>query len=451
MTPFAPYCSVCFAPLDEPISGAQVAVFASVAAAAPSVALQPQPTAASFPPRSAPMYAPPTGPIPRGVPRPVVNVLASAPSPTYARKVWATTGVAVGLGALLQLALFQHGRDGGVAPAKLITYSLLATAALYLLVLVAVVFRAWSVEHALAPHWSIGSRLGSVVLGASAGVILAGVLILILKATTGEAVTDDGVSLLVGERDPARTLLAVLVIVVGAPIVEELLFRGLLLEGLRDRGKKVAVGASAAAFSVWHLQPAQFRYYAVLGALLGLLYLKRGLVASMSAHAAFNGLLVVVAIAVAAGPPRTVEANGVTLAAPGQWKLSDPDASDAELDGVDLALDGPSGAGLVIQHEEVPLSMQLTPELLLVQLRTTGGFFSGLTVKLASARVEELSVGRAVRLDVSADGQGGQLIVLPLGTRVWTIVLLDSGSQRARADFAQMLPTLRLPRARAHP
>jgi len=327
-----------------------------------------------------------------------------------------------------------------VAPDRLITYSLLATAALYLVVLVVVFFRSWSMEGVIAPQWTVGSKLGSAALGASVGVTLAGVLLLILKAATGEPVTDAGVSLLVGERDPARTLLAVLVVVVAAPVVEEMLFRGLLAEGLRDRGTKVAVWASAAAFSAWHLQPAQFRYYAVIGALLGLLYLRRGLIASMSAHAAFNGLLVVVAIAVAAGPARLIEANGVTVSAPAQWKLS----AETPLN-LDLALDGPSGAALVVHHEDLPADVVVTPEAVLEMLATPGEFLPGLDLVLPSARIEDLPFGRAVRLDVTADGQGGQLVVVPMGRRVWSIVLVDSGSNRAKADFARMLPTLRLP------
>lgn len=89
-------------------------------------------------------------------------------------------------------------------------------------------------------------------------------------------------------------ILLVLVLVVGAPVVEELFFRGLLLKALRERiGPAGAVLASAGLFGLAHFEPRQLPVLALFGVVLGLLALRTGrLGASICAHAAFNALAV---------------------------------------------------------------------------------------------------------------------------------------------------------------
>ena len=50
----------------------------------------------------------------------------------------------------------------------------------------------------------------------------------------------------------------------------------------------IAIVISGLAFSVWHLTPSALRYYALLGAALGFLYSRRGLICSMAAHFGFK-------------------------------------------------------------------------------------------------------------------------------------------------------------------
>jgi membrane protease YdiL (CAAX protease family) len=90
----------------------------------------------------------------------------------------------------------------------------------------------------------------------------------------------------------SRVFLLVLV----APLTEELLFRGIFLPGLLSRYRPgVAVLLTAALFAAIHLNPWQFLSALTLGSLIGWVYLRTGSIAlCVFAHAIANGLSVVV-------------------------------------------------------------------------------------------------------------------------------------------------------------
>lgn len=88
-----------------------------------------------------------------------------------------------------------------------------------------------------------------------------------------------------------------LVVVVGAPIVEELFYRGLLLQALRKRGlgDAVACVVCGAVFAAMHLQPLQFIGLFVLGSLLSYLTVRTGrLGPAIATHMTFNAVTVAV-------------------------------------------------------------------------------------------------------------------------------------------------------------
>src|SRR5207302_8422052 len=134
-----------------------------------------------------------------------------------------------------------------------------------------------------------GTAIGvGVVVGGASAVLL----VVVMSAIAGYLRSDAVASVIVAEGGFLRIAALLLVSVVAAPAVEELLFRGLLAESLRPRGRSTAIWLSAFAFALWHLRPDALRYYLFCGALLGVLYWKRGLLGSMAAHATSNGPLV---------------------------------------------------------------------------------------------------------------------------------------------------------------
>lgn len=95
---------------------------------------------------------------------------------------------------------------------------------------------------------------------------------------------------------PAGWILLAVIVVVGAPIVEELFFRGLFLRALQKRGLPdwAAVLISAAVFGAIHFQALQFVGLFVIGLVLGTLAVRTGrLGPSIMTHVGFNATSVV--------------------------------------------------------------------------------------------------------------------------------------------------------------
>jgi len=110
-----------------------------------------------------------------------------------------------------------------------------------------------------------------------------------------------------------QPVLAAVAVIVMAPAVEELFFRGLLLGGFLGRYRPpTALALSALFFSVAHLNPVQVPATLLLGFYLGWLYLRtRSLLPCILAHALNNGFVFLLGIAgrgVGEGAPAPGEA-----------------------------------------------------------------------------------------------------------------------------------------------
>ena len=100
------------------------------------------------------------------------------------------------------------------------------------------------------------------------------------------------------EQAPDRAGLLALsaLVVIGAPLVEEIFFRGVLMGALKRVGLAVAVVVSAVAFAFVHFgQLLAMPAFVVLGVVLGLLTLGRGrLGPAIVTHATFNAITMAV-------------------------------------------------------------------------------------------------------------------------------------------------------------
>ena len=85
-------------------------------------------------------------------------------------------------------------------------------------------------------------------------------------------------------------LLMFIALVIAAPILEELIFRGIMLDGLlRIYSPTKAVIVSSLLFGLIHLNPAQFVGGALVGGFMGWVYVHtRSVMATILIHAAFN-------------------------------------------------------------------------------------------------------------------------------------------------------------------
>ncbi|SNC65637.1 hypothetical protein SAMN06265337_1341 [Hymenobacter gelipurpurascens] len=93
----------------------------------------------------------------------------------------------------------------------------------------------------------------------------------------------------------AQPVLAFLMIGISAPLLEEILFRGILLNGLlRNYRPWVAIGQSALLFGLFHLNPAQIVSAGIMGLLVGWLYYRtQSLLLCIVMHA-LNNLMALV-------------------------------------------------------------------------------------------------------------------------------------------------------------
>lgn len=96
-------------------------------------------------------------------------------------------------------------------------------------------------------------------------------------------------------QDRLGVVLIVVLVVVGAPIVEELFFRGLVLRAMEARYSDwLAMAGSAVLFGLIHFQPLQFAGLTLFGFVLAYCaHRTRRLGMGMLAHAAFNATTVV--------------------------------------------------------------------------------------------------------------------------------------------------------------
>ena len=85
-------------------------------------------------------------------------------------------------------------------------------------------------------------------------------------------------------------LLMFIALVIAAPILEELIFRGIMLDGLlRIYSPTKAVIVSSLLFGLIHLNPAQFVGGALVGGFMGWVYVHtRSVMATILIHAVFN-------------------------------------------------------------------------------------------------------------------------------------------------------------------
>jgi membrane protease YdiL (CAAX protease family) len=365
---------------------------------------------------------------------PAPHLRVQAPDGTLGRRALVLVAVAIGMGAVATGVSWALSRDTSMEPDTYIRYAIVITLALYAVVAALIVTQ---ITPSVRLRWRVGDPLPGVALGVVVGGGASMLLLALVSGASGHLNPDPRIVTMMSEGDVAHILTAVLISCACAPLVEEVLFRGLLLESLRRHGTQAAVIGSGIAFAVWHLNPAALRYYALMGAMLGVLYVKRGLVASIAAHVAFNGVLTVAAIAVVLAPTKTVTAGGVSISEPGGWSQST--ASVAA-----LTLRGPSGAWLGVLAVPTPTAPDLDQVVQRLGDGNIASAYPDLEIDTASTRRVTLPAGEAVEVDIAAHGHHGTMVFLPAAGRSFEVMFLSGGSVKAASDFTRMLPTLRV-------
>lgn len=222
-------------------------------------------------------------------------------TPTVALITWALAWIAGQMVATALLAASGYSRPSE-APLPLV---LASTMVVWVCLLSAMAFtsRRFGCGRFVSDY---GLQLrGADVFGVGIGVLCQLVIIplvyLPLEAIWPERFAEDQVqqnaSDLANRASSASTLLLILVVVIGAPIVEELVYRGLIQRALSSRlSTPVAVAVTAALFTLIHFRPIEYPGLAVFAVVLGVSAAAAGrLGLPIAIHIGFNatGLLMV--------------------------------------------------------------------------------------------------------------------------------------------------------------
>lgn len=353
------------------------------------------------------------------------------------RRAFILTVVAIGVGALAMLASLGLSRTE-LDEATYIRYAAVLTMAVYAVVGLLVVTQ---ITPSVRLRWTVGSPAPGIVLGLVIGGALSGLLLAIVSAAAGHLSPDPRMVTMMSEGDAAHIAATMLIGCVAAPLVEEVLFRGLFLESLRAKGTAAAVWLSALAFAVWHLNLVALRYYALLGALLGWLYVRRGLACSIATHVAFNGVLSVAAVSVVLGGGGTVSGDGLTMTLPHGWQGSSAALPSVVMGGHPaLMVRGPSGATIAVISYETPVAPDIGKLADLIRDPRFEAANPGL--KPLTLREVPIPAGRLVEVDATHDGDERTVAFLCRAGTTYELVLRASGSPKAQADFQPILRSL---------
>lgn len=150
------------------------------------------------------------------------------------------------------------------------------------------------------PGWRVEFRPRDIPLGVTTGVLLQIPLIAILytliQLIFGEFTPSNRAQTLIDRIDtPIEVAALVLFVAVGAPVVEELFYRGLIQRALVDRfGAIAGVTVTGVVFGAVHFSVIEFPALTLAGIAFGALYQHTGrLAAPMIAHVTFNLFTVV--------------------------------------------------------------------------------------------------------------------------------------------------------------
>jgi len=355
-----------------------------------------------------------------------------APSAKAGRAAMRTVAGVIVANIVVQLFTLAVARSRHLDVSKAVSLSLITGLMFYSAVAVWVAFRGDYLR--VQARWVIGSGSRAALIGLVTGGCGAGLLTVLVSQARGHT-TVDPIAAVLSDQKAGALVLGAIVIAVLAPIVEELVFRGFLAEAFRSKGKGPALLVSAVAFSIAHLRFAQFQYYVAMGVAFGLLYWKRGLVASVCTHAAFNGGLLAIAIAVSHGPASTVAVDGFTMRLPADWHRANAAAA------VDWGALGPGGAEVAFSHRTLPAPLE--PARFAAALRSGRlAAPNNATYDPQSVQTVRLSVGTAVEMHATVNGRTETAVFIINGTSYVAIDFFANGTSRAQREFDTMVQSL---------
>jgi membrane protease YdiL (CAAX protease family) len=265
--------------------------------------------------------------------------------------LWAFGFCAWGIPRILAAAVDQTGTAGSVVGQSLILQ-------IVGYVLAVVVAFALVRKHQAGDWTTLGiSRptdpSGEILKGAAFGLLLLGAWMPIGYMMSGRRFELDRLmQLLVGETSGLGLLLAGVILVIGAPIIEEIYYRGMLYEKLARRSRAVGIIVSSILFVSAHGSPLILPLYFLA---IGVAFMRKTktLWFTMAAHGAWNLAVLCLAAFIIFSPAQTFRSSDglYSLRHPSSWQRTE----EAEValptgGGIDLVLEAGSGSALMVER-----------------------------------------------------------------------------------------------------
>lgn len=221
----------------------------------------------------------------------------------------------------------------------------------------------------LGIRWD-GNERREIASGALFGLLCLGVWLPIsLILSGGKLEMDELMRLLVGSTNGLGLVLGAIVVVVGAPIIEEIYYRGILYEKLARRNVWLALGVTTILFTLAH---GALFIPAIMLLGFGLAWQRRTkpLWHTMGAHAAWNLTVLVMGLFLILGGWEFTPSDGAyTIRLPKSWERAEIPPGVVDPAFFDLGVTTPSGSLLsIMRMPVVGGSAQKTVESLMTEL-----------------------------------------------------------------------------------
>lgn len=269
----------------------------------------------------------------------------------------------------------------------------------------------------------------------------------------GAPMFDQLIRTLVGDTSSGGLLLAAVVVVAGAPVIEEIYYRGILYTKLARRNIWVAIVVSSLLFVSAHggllIPPLLLMAFA-----LGLKRRTETLWYTIGAHAAWNAVVICLAVYMLLGPAKlfTAPDHSYRLRHSADWQRVARLEQTFPIGTVDLALEGAAGSGIVVYRFELPVlaSDAMMAGLLSAMLPPPAPGVPPAQPAPSSKYVEGASHVYEVTANITARGVSGESHLLAIAPRdggqaiVLNLICPEAACVKATGDFDRTVRSIRL-------
>ena len=192
--------------------------------------------------------------------------------------------------------------------------------------------------------------------GAALGLVLIASFLGGLYLVYGSFEPDFVTRFLLGGTTGAGAILGAVVLVVGAPVIEEVYFRGMLFERFARWGVATAVIGTSVLFVLAHGVGIWDPPRLLLGFALGFARRSKSLWFTIAGHAAWNGAIVFIALFMMTGSGHDFTSSDASfsLRHPARWERMEQAEGQSPAGNVELVLTSPSGSFLAVGTFPVP-------------------------------------------------------------------------------------------------